>query len=822
MKKTSSIFFLFFTLSIFSQKITVINGETGKAIDAVAIYNKAKTASSVTNEAGIVEIADFKNEEVIYFSHVSYALFKAKKKNIIKNNFKVYLSKESEELDEVVVSVFKNKAKTNRIAEQVAIINKKEIQKISPQTSADLLANIPGIKVQKSQFGGGSPVLRGLESNRVLLVVDGVRMNNAIYRKGHLQNSITVSPSLLERTEVVFGPSSVIYGSDALGGVIHYYTKTPSLSEKKQVKGNILSRFSTANSEVTNSGSLEIQFPKWSSLTNVTYSDYGDLRMGKKRSHGFEDWGKIFYYSENTPDLFVENQTENTDPNVQRNTGFNQLDVLQKFYVPLSKNTDFNLNIQYSTSSDVPRFDRLTETVDDGTLKFAEWYYGPQKRLLISPQLAIQPKKKWLESGTFTLAYQNIQESRINRKFGSLEKTFREENVDVYSFNGDFTVPLAKKRDLGYGVEVAYNDVTSTPYGRTINVNGGTVTGFDDALTFPVQSRYADGGSSYLSTALYTSYRQDISKNSTLNTGVRFTYTNLQASWIDDTFLTLPDDVDLSNKALTATIGYVFKPTKSWQLNTVISSGFRSPNIDDVGKIREKNGDVTVPNVSLEPEYAYNAEIGVQKYFNDRKFRVGANVYYTLLNNYIYREDYVFNGSSTIIFDGEEENVVANVNKGNAYVTGFTASYQGKLHENFTTSGSVTFTEGRTYDTDETLSSIPPIFGNFDINYSNNKIEAGISLRFNGRKKISDYNLEEGIDNQNQSPIVNAAATEDVDIYYGTPSWVTLSLYGKYTINKNFALQGRLNNVFDQHYKEFASSISAPGRDFSLSLFVNF
>ena len=822
MKKTSSIFFLFFTLSIFSQKITVINGETGKAIDAVAIYNKAKTASSVTNEAGIVEIADFKNEEVIYFSHVSYALFKAKKKNIIKNNFKVYLSKESEELDEVVVSVFKNKAKTNRIAEQVAIINKKEIQKISPQTSADLLANIPGIKVQKSQFGGGSPVLRGLESNRVLLVVDGVRMNNAIYRKGHLQNSITVSPSLLERTEVVFGPSSVIYGSDALGGVIHYYTKTPSLSEKKQVKGNILSRFSTANSEVTNSGSLEIQFPKWSSLTNVTYSDYGDLRMGKKRSHGFEDWGKIFYYSENTPDLFVENQTENTDPNVQRNTGFNQLDVLQKFYVPLSKNTDFNLNIQYSTSSDVPRFDRLTETVDDGTLKFAEWYYGPQKRLLISPQLAIQPKKKWLESGTFTLAYQNIQESRINRKFGSLEKTFREENVDVYSFNGDFTVPLAKKRDLGYGVEVAYNDVTSTPYGRTINVNGGTVTGFDDALTFPVQSRYADGGSSYLSTALYTSYRQDISKNSTLNTGVRFTYTNLQASWIDDTFLTLPDDVDLSNKALTATIGYVFKPTKSWQLNTVISSGFRSPNIDDVGKIREKNGDVTVPNVSLEPEYAYNAEIGVQKYFNDRKFRVGANVYYTLLNNYIYREDYVFNGSSTIIFDGEEENVVANVNKGNAYVTGFTASYQGKLHENFTTSGSVTFTEGRTYDTDETLSSIPPIFGNFDINYNNNKIEAGTSLRFNGRKKISDYNLEEGIDNQNQSPIVNAAATEDIDIYYGTPSWVTLSLYGKYTINKNFALQGRLNNVFDQHYKEFASSISAPGRDFSLSLFVNF
>jgi hemoglobin/transferrin/lactoferrin receptor protein len=126
------------------------------------------------------------------------------------------LSKQSEQLDEVVLSVFKRDAKTNRVAERVAVINAKEIIKLSPQTSADLLAAIPGIKVQKSQMGGGSPVIRGMESNRVMLVIDGVRMNNAIYRKGHLQNAITVSPNQLDKTEVVFGPSSVIYGSDAL------------------------------------------------------------------------------------------------------------------------------------------------------------------------------------------------------------------------------------------------------------------------------------------------------------------------------------------------------------------------------------------------------------------------------------------------------------------------------------------------------------------------------------------------------------------------------------------------------------------------------
>ncbi len=822
MKKIYTVLFLFLSLCAFAQKITVFDGETGKTITSVAMYNDGKTTSGVTDSNGFIETTDFTEDECVYFSHVAYAEFLTTKKEIRLNGYKVYLSKESANLDEIVVAVFKNKAKTNRIAEQIAVIERKEIQKISPQTSADLLANIPGIKVQKSQFGGGSPVLRGMESNRVLLVVDGVRLNNAIYRKGHLQNSITISPNLLDRTEVVFGPSSVIYGSDALGGVIHYTTKKPSLSEKRQIKGDFLSRFSTVNNEVTNSGSIEFQFPKWSSLTNVTYSDFGDLKMGENRSHGFDDWGKVFYYSENAPSFFKEDQTENSDASLQKNTGFTQFDLLQKFYVPLSKNTDLNINIQYSTSSNIPRFDRLTETVDDGSLKFAEWYYGPQKRLLISPQLAINPNKKWLKSGTITLAYQDVSESRINRKFGSLEKTIRTENVDVFSVNGDFTVPLAENRNLNYGVEAAYNDVGSVPKGKTLEVTGTTVNGFDDTLDFPVQSRYADDGSLYFNSAFYLDYRQNISKKSILNSGIRYTYTNLKASWKDDTFLELPEDLNLSNKAVTATMGYIFKPNKSWQLNAVISSGFRSPNIDDVGKIREKNGDVTVPNVNLKPEYAYNGEIGVQKYFNDRKFKVGANVYYTLLSNYIYREDYVFNGSSTIVFDGEEANVVANVNKGNAYVTGFTASYQGEIHKNITTSGSITYTKGRTYDTDAPLSSIPPIFGNFDFNYINDKVEAGVSFRFNGRKKITDYNLEEGIDNQNQSPLIDADATEEVDSYYGTPSWMIMGVYGKYNLSKNFALQGKLNNIFDQHYKEFASSISAPGRDFSLSLFVNF
>jgi hemoglobin/transferrin/lactoferrin receptor protein len=544
--------------------------------------------------------------------------------------------------------------------------------------------------------------------------------------------------------------------------------------------------------------------------------------MGKNRSHGFEDWGKVFEYSQNDDEFFSATPTVNDDPNLQRNTGYDQTDVLQKFFVPLSAKTDLKINLQYSTSSDIPRFDRLDEQ-SGGSLKFAEWYYGPQKRLLVSPQLEINPGKRWIDNGTFTLAYQNIQESRIQRRFGSLDRSYREEEVDIFSINGDFSVPLTEnnKRSLTYGFEFAHNDVNSNAFGRTLDVSGNEVVGFSG--DFNVQTRYPDGGSSYMSSAVYVGYRQDLNAKSTLNTGVRFTKTHLEALWIDETFITLPEtDIATDNSAFTATIGYVYKPNKNWQLNGVLSSGFRSPNIDDVGRVREKAGNVTVPNIHVQPELAYNAEIGIQKYFNDRRFRVGFNTYYTLLNDYILRDDFVLNGSSTIVYDGEEGNIVANQNRGTAYIFGYTASYQGRLSNRINTSGFITYTKGRTYDSNEPLSSIPPLFGQFDLNYTDDKLQLGAMLRFNSKKDISDFNFTEGIDNHELTPIVNPNATEDVDIYFGSPRWMTLGLNSSYAFNENWKIQGMIHNVFDEHYREFASGISAPGRNFSFALITTF
>jgi hemoglobin/transferrin/lactoferrin receptor protein len=816
MKVLKILFFFFVATIVNAQQVKVLDRVSNFPIENVTIYNDSNSSVMYTNKNGIADLSVFEDSDVLSFNHLSYVEFEILKRELGVIEFVVYLNKKAEQLDEIVLSASKGEEKRSRIAEQVAITSLEEIKKMAPQTSADLLANLPGVRVQKSQFGGGSPVLRGMEANRVLLVVDGVRMNNAIYRMGHLQNSITVSPNIINRTEVIFGPSSVVYGSDALGGVIHYFTKTPKTSDKKEVNSSIYSRFSSVNNEFSTEGNIELRNKKWASFTSITYSNFGDLRMGKNRTHGFEDWGKVFEYSNNTNTFYNPNPIQNPNNKIQKNTSHRQADLLQKITIPFSEKTDLVLNFQYSESSNIDRFDRLTE-YSDGDLKYAEWYYGPQKRLLISSQLKINPTKKWLENGTITAAFQNIKESRIQRKFSSLERSYRYENVDVFSLNGDFFIPLTKgnNRILSYGFEVTYNNVNSNAYGKILDVYNNTVVGFTDDFT--VQSRYPDGGSSYASIAAYANYRQDISKKATLNTGIRLVNTNLKATWIDDTFITLPDfDIASNNSAVTATIGYAYKPNKNWQLNTVVSSGFRSPNIDDVGKIREKSGNVTVPNINLKPEYAYNFETSALKYFNNKKFQAGLNIYYTLLHNYITRDYFEVNNSGTIFYDGEEGVVVANVNKDNAYIIGSTLSFKGRLNNFLHTKGSFTYTKGKAYDTKEPLSSIPPMFGMIEVGFEKERFKANLNWKFNSKKRITDYNLIEGIDNIEQTPYNSIT-----DTYYGNPSWSTFNFNSNFKINNNFTFFVNVDNIFDIHYKEFASSISAPGRNLSISALIN-
>ena len=817
MKFLNVIIIVLFGHFSYAQNCVVVDKDSEFPIQNVQVTNEDKSVYAVTDRNGIVDLSEFDDLDLLTFTHVSYVELELIKRQVKKDFTLVFLQFKTELLTEVFLSATKDTEERTRIAEQVAVFSNKEIQNTQPQTSADMLGRIPGLRVQKSQFGGGSPVLRGMEANRILLVVDGVRMNNAIYRKGHLQNSITVSPAILDKTEVIFGPSSVIYGSDALGGVIHYYTHNPSVSERKNTLLDFMGRYSSVNNENTLSAGVELQFEKLASYTHISHSSFGDLKMGEYRPHGFDQWGLQFEYSNNTDNYYNDQPVSNSKPAVQRNVGYQQTDILQKIFVPFDKENEMMVNFQYSTSSRINRYDKLTER-RDGNLRFAEWYYGPQDRLLISSQFNLAPNKTWMKKAAFTAAYQNINESRINRKFSSFDRSSQFENVQVFSVNGDFMASLDPdiNRNFGYGFEVAYNHVNSTSKGEVLDVVGNEIIGVKDE--YIVQTRYPDGGSNYISSAVYASYRQDIGEKSTLNTGIRMTNTVLNAKWIDTTYIVLPDrDITSMNTAVTLTAGYAYKPNTSWQINGVISSGFRSPNIDDIGKVREKRGNVTVPNVNLEPEFAYNFETGALKYFDNKRSYIGFTTYYTLLNNYIVRAPFQLNGKTRIVYDGELADIVANINKGNAYLLGGTINFKGQLSNTWNTRASLTYTKGKTYDTKEPLSSVPPLFGNVELNYVRNRIETGVHFIFNGRKRAKDYNISEGIDNIEQSPYILSEQS-----YYGTPAWYTLNYYVRIKTSKYVDLLMNVDNILDHHYKEFASGINAPGRNFSVTVLGNF
>ena len=282
-----------------------------------------------------------------------------------------------------------------------------------PQTAAELLWSTGSVLVQQSQQGGGSPILRGFEANRVLLVVDGVRMNNAIYRSGHLQNAITVDPNILDRTDVLLGPNSILFGSDAMGGVIHYHTRTPRIGNRG-LKTRVSTAFRSPNQSTMVHGDVEYSDRNWATLTSFSHARYGDLRMGKWRLHGDATWGldSVYVVRENGMDHVRINE----EANVQLGSGYDQTDFLQKLRYQTHRGV-WDLNLQWSTSSDIPRYDVSFET-SGGAPKWATWNYGPQRRSLASLRYG-SSIARWDIAWNTVVSVQTIEESRIKRRFGS-------------------------------------------------------------------------------------------------------------------------------------------------------------------------------------------------------------------------------------------------------------------------------------------------------------------------------------------------------------------------------------------------------------------
>ena len=208
------------------------------------------------------------------------------------------------------------------------------------------------------------------------------------------------------------------------------------------------------------------------------------LESVKRRDHGFPRWGLTPYYSLNSRNRYNETPTINSRPNIQKNTGYDQFDIFQKFIFRLPSDMLLNINLQYSESSDIDRYDKLVEQ-RNGSLRFSEWYYGPQKRFFLSPQLKFFLGKNWLKKGTLTTAYQNVEESRVNRKFENLTRSHQVEKVDVYSINADFYGNIAQGHSLSYGLEWTYNKIKSQGYAIDLVLDLENIVNYTNRTMIP-------------------------------------------------------------------------------------------------------------------------------------------------------------------------------------------------------------------------------------------------------------------------------------------------------------------------------------------------
>lgn len=700
-------------------------------------------------------------------------------------------------LPEFVISANKIPEMRSKVGQQVHVIPSAKIQELNVQTTADLIANSGVVTMQKSQQGGGSPQLRGFEASRVVLVIDGVRMNNLIYRAGHLQNIITLDNNTLERAEILLGPSSTVYGSDALGGVIHLRTKDVLLSEDDGplIKGGAFVRYGTVNDEKTGHFDINIGGKKFGSFSSFTYSDFGDLRMGKKENPALgEPFGLRPFYagrSAGNMDILIKND----DRHLQKFSGYSQYDILQKFLLSAG-NIRHLMNFQFSNSSDVPRYDRLTDP-DGAGLRNAEWYYGPQERLLASYQVSVQEPGRMADSFSAMLSYQDIRESRHDRRFNNQLRRNQTEEVDVWGLTIDLN-KVSGDHNFRYGFDGQFNQVASSAF--NLNVNTGERS---DAAT-----RYPNGGNTMNFAALYFTHTFDISRKLTLNDGVRLGSSRLHASFEEKSFFPFPfDEVEQKNRYASGNLGLIYRPGL-WRLALVTSTGYRVPNIDDLAKVFDTNAgqSLIVPNPGIKPEKTLNWDASIGKHFGD-KVNWENTFYYTWFYDAIILDRFSFNGQSEIMYDGRSTQIMANQNKRRAYITGFSSVLRAEISRALTMDGSYNYTYGRirTDSADSPLDHIPPPFGRVSVRYHTGKYKAEIFSNFNGWKRLEDYFLN-GEDNE-------AYATPE-----GMPSWYTINVRFAWTVTKAFAIQAGADNILDLQYRTFASGINAPGRNFFITL----
>lgn len=782
-----------------SQEITVVDRLTQERIPGVKIFCKDGDQRVVANSEGRFRLEPFQGCDTLQITYPNYTTSEYAYADL-RNIVTVELEEVQLSMQGVVVLASRWEEDIREVPNRVTFIDPKNVFLENPQTTADLLASTGYVYVQKSQYAGGSPQLRGYGTNRVMIVVDGVRMNNAIFRSGNLQNVISIDPLSLSGVEVFFGPGSVMFGSDAIGGVMEFSTLKARFAPdttKRLIQSNVFSRYNSASNELTGHIDFSYGSDRFAATTAVSYSQFGDLMAGSRGDSAF----LRPTYQEGDQTLI------NPNPRKQIHSGYDQFNVLQKFAFRPKKGVEWGYGFLYSTNfSNAPRYDRLiVDANEDGNLDYEEWYYGPQKWMMNRLSYTNTNATRMYDQLRVVAAVQHFEESRHDRKMGSDRIRHQLERVNAFSVNVDFEKKFGGRSELFYGAESVANTIGSYAY-RV----------YDDGSEQVINPRYPDG-SLWQVHSLYASFKHHLNEKWVASVGARYALFSVKALF-DTTLFAYPlTEANLMNTAPSASAGIVFKPSEDMRAYWNVSSGFRAPNLDDIGKVFDSEpGSVVVPNPDLKPEFAYATEFGFVKVFNGR-LKVDAAVYGSYLKNVLVRAPYQFNGQDSIVYEGTMSEVLAIQNESNGYTYGVQAGFDWVIVKGLSLNSSISFQRGYQYDSDSSAyfpkAQVAPLFGRVSLRYRTRQLRMEAYWVYNGEVSHDEFPLAERDE-------LNYALDENGNAY--TPAWNTLNFKASYFFNKHVSVSAGVENITNTLYRTFGSGISAPGRSFIFSAKVSF
>ena len=646
----------------------------------------------------------------------------------------------TKKLFEVVVTAQRQKQPKLLVPFSVSTMDKTQIQQYQYRTTPEAMMAINGVFVQKTNHGGGSPFLRGVTGNQTLILIDGIRLNNATFRYGPNQYLNTVDAYSIGKIEVAKGTGSVQYGTDAIGGVINLITVDPTFSiDSARFGGRALVKYMTGDMEKTLRGEATYSSKKVAVLAGISSRNFGDViggdTTGVQHPSGYKEWA---------------------------------IDLKAKFL--LKSNVQLTLANQLLQQQHVPVYHKVR--LENFRLNEMD----PQQRWLSYARLQLQHPNKWIKETQITFAFQQGIEGRVSSKNGSTIIQKEKDQTQTVSVTANVFSDINKRWSANSGIEVYADRVKSSR------------TEFNMLSNNSIYKR-----------GLYPN-------NATANNYSAYSLHHIQqGKWIVDAGLrvnlfnigildTSLGDVQLSPAALVSNAAALYQVSQQQKLYASYSSGYRAPNIDDMGTLGIVDFRYEVPTANLAPEKSQHTEIGYK--YQSKLVSATVAAYYMHLSNLITRVK-----TTNAPINGYT--VYKKENTESAFIKGIEAEVMAQLLGQVSVNAGFSYTYGQSLSKNEPLRRIPPFNGRMATSFKNLRWFGSAEWQFASKQtRLAQGDKDDNRIGKN-----------------GTAGWQLINLYAGYHLRR-IQLNMGLQNLFNQDYKTHGSGINGVGRSAWISFSI--